>query len=129
MIDHTLWREGSAAALGAGRWERVTAGGGDGWGKKQLVPANENQRDVGGDNKVSVRSSDLISQTLHLARDISIHAQGLENKIYCMYMQMTLIFLPLADYVDSSIQYMALFVSITVCSIILGLVLVFCYLR
>lgn len=44
-------------------------------------------------------------------------------------MQMTLIFLPLADYVDSSIPYMALFVSITVCSVILGLVLLFCYLR
>lgn len=98
-------------------------------GGGQLVPANENQSDVGGDNKVSVRSSDLISQTLHLTRDISIHAQGMENKIYCMYMQMTLIFLPLTDYVDSSIQYMALFVSITVCSIILGLVLVFCFLR
>ncbi|XP_074474206.1 bone morphogenetic protein receptor, type IBb [Sebastes fasciatus] len=32
-----------------------------------------------------------------------------------------------SDYVDSSIQYMALFISITVCSIILGLV--FCYFR
>ncbi|XP_018526829.1 bone morphogenetic protein receptor, type IBb [Lates calcarifer] len=34
-----------------------------------------------------------------------------------------------SDYVDSSIQYMALFISITVCSIILGLILVFCYFR
>ncbi|XP_037341360.1 bone morphogenetic protein receptor, type IBb [Pungitius pungitius] len=34
-----------------------------------------------------------------------------------------------SDYVDSSIQYMALFISITVCSIILGLVLVFCCFR
>ncbi|XP_034064442.1 bone morphogenetic protein receptor, type IBb [Gymnodraco acuticeps] len=33
------------------------------------------------------------------------------------------------DYVDSSIQYMALFISITVCSIILGLILLFCYFR
>ncbi|XP_034565357.1 bone morphogenetic protein receptor, type IBb isoform X2 [Notolabrus celidotus] len=34
-----------------------------------------------------------------------------------------------SDYVDSSIQYMALFISITVCSIILGLILIFCYFR
>ncbi|KAG7224033.1 hypothetical protein INR49_015290 [Caranx melampygus] len=34
-----------------------------------------------------------------------------------------------SDYVDSSIQYMALCISITVCSIILGLILVFCYFR
>ncbi|XP_044029776.1 bone morphogenetic protein receptor, type IBb isoform X2 [Siniperca chuatsi] len=34
-----------------------------------------------------------------------------------------------SDYVDSSIQYMALFISITVCSIILCLILVFCYFR
>nr|XP_019937641.1 PREDICTED: bone morphogenetic protein receptor type-1B-like isoform X2 [Paralichthys olivaceus] len=34
-----------------------------------------------------------------------------------------------SDYVDSSIQYMALFISITVCTIILGLVLVFFYFR
>ncbi|XP_053267739.1 bone morphogenetic protein receptor, type IBb [Pleuronectes platessa] len=34
-----------------------------------------------------------------------------------------------SDYVDSSIQYMALFISITVCTIILGLCLVFFYLR
>ncbi|KAK5900946.1 hypothetical protein CgunFtcFv8_025866 [Champsocephalus gunnari] len=33
------------------------------------------------------------------------------------------------DYVDGSIQYMALFISITVCSIILGLILLFCYFR
>ncbi|XP_058472638.1 bone morphogenetic protein receptor, type IBb isoform X2 [Solea solea] len=34
-----------------------------------------------------------------------------------------------SDYVDSSIQYMALFISITVCTIILGLILVFFYFR
>lgn len=33
------------------------------------------------------------------------------------------------DYVDRSIQYMALFISVTVCSIILGIILVFCYFR
>lgn len=33
------------------------------------------------------------------------------------------------DYVDSSIQYMALFISITVCSVILGLILLFFYIR
>uniref|UniRef100_A0A3Q1APA6 Serine/threonine-protein kinase receptor n=1 Tax=Amphiprion ocellaris TaxID=80972 RepID=A0A3Q1APA6_AMPOC len=32
-------------------------------------------------------------------------------------------------YVDRSIQYMALFISVTVCSIILGVILVFCYFR
>ncbi|XP_047425596.1 bone morphogenetic protein receptor, type IBb [Mugil cephalus] len=34
-----------------------------------------------------------------------------------------------SDYVDRSIQYMALFISVTVCSIILGIILVFCYFR
>lgn len=33
------------------------------------------------------------------------------------------------DYVGSSIQYMALFISITVCSIFLGVILVICCLR
>ncbi|KAK7895217.1 hypothetical protein WMY93_020542 [Mugilogobius chulae] len=34
-----------------------------------------------------------------------------------------------SEYMDSSIQYMALCVSVTVCSIILGLILLFCYFR
>ncbi|XP_036833345.1 bone morphogenetic protein receptor, type IBb isoform X1 [Oncorhynchus mykiss] len=33
------------------------------------------------------------------------------------------------DYVDSSIHHMALFISVTVCSIILALIIVFCYFR
>ncbi|KAM9307328.1 bone morphogenetic protein receptor, type IBb [Pholidichthys leucotaenia] len=34
-----------------------------------------------------------------------------------------------SNYVDHSIQYMALFISVIVCSIILGVILVFCYVR
>lgn len=34
-----------------------------------------------------------------------------------------------SDYVDRSIQYMALLISVTVCSIILGIIIVFCYIR
>uniref|UniRef100_A0A8C6WQQ3 Serine/threonine-protein kinase receptor n=1 Tax=Neogobius melanostomus TaxID=47308 RepID=A0A8C6WQQ3_9GOBI len=37
--------------------------------------------------------------------------------------------LPPIKYLDSSIQYMALCISVTVCSIILGLILLFCYFR
>lgn len=35
----------------------------------------------------------------------------------------------LLDFVDSRIQYMALFISITVCIVILALILLFCYVR
>ncbi|XP_026153875.1 bone morphogenetic protein receptor, type IBb [Mastacembelus armatus] len=34
-----------------------------------------------------------------------------------------------SDYVESNIQYMALFISVIVCSVILGLILIFCYFR
>lgn len=35
----------------------------------------------------------------------------------------------LLDFGDRRIQYMALFISITVCSVILALILLFCYIR
>lgn len=35
----------------------------------------------------------------------------------------------LLDFVDSRTQHMALFISITVCIVILALVLLFCYVR
>lgn len=35
----------------------------------------------------------------------------------------------LLDFVDGRIQYMALFISITVCIVILALILLFCYVR
>lgn len=84
-----------------------------------LVAASENWKHVGGDN-----SEYMTGATYSSALILAVGTRFRSDKRL-----KTVFFSLFLDYVDSSIQYMALFISITVCSIILGLILLFCYFR